>query len=170
MKKITKIIIVLLISMISFVFSSNMALWYTTDLKIELLDLNSNAIDWKVIQVQYKSEQKKLLTHNGIIEFEIDVENNSEEQIIFIINWNYITSNSLWNETKKIVIIYDIEKEKINSLSWINGKIKNQEIITLTNYKVLIIFCFFTLISFTILFGWRLTYNLMYQDVDKLKD
>ena len=146
-------------------FSSSNSYSYDSNVTITLKNQNWININWKVIQVNYLIEQKKFLTNKGKIHFD----KPSQEQISIVINWNYINSDDFWEGNKEITIIYNEELEKIEKLIWLNWKISNQEKIILTNYKILILFIFFTLLSFTILFWGRLTYNLMHQDIDKYK-
>lgn len=150
-------------------FSLKNSYGYNSNVTIVLKNSNWIDINWKVIQINYLTEKKKLLTNKGKINFEIDFNKSNQNRILIIINWNSINSDSFWEENLKITIIYNEELEKIEKVIWLNWEISNQEIITLTNYKILILFIFFTLLSFTILFWWRLTYNLMYQDIDKYK-
>jgi len=163
-KKILLIFIILL-------FFIPTAFWFVSNMQIELKDKETNElIDWKVIQVNYNNIPLKFVTNKGLVNFDFDFQGDDLWEFNIIINWNYLFLQNIWENDKKITIIYNQQEEKISDIVGANWKISNQEIIKITNYKLLILFVFFTIFIFTILFWWKLTYILLDRDVDKFKE
>ena len=85
----------------------------------------------------------------------------------FNINWNQVILQKVTKDNNKnIEIYYDEDEQKIKKINfhW-NKYIKNQEIIKLTNYTLLTIFIFFTLIIWTIILFTRIYYLQMLGDI-----
>jgi len=128
---------------------------------------------WLVISVGGWKESKVLLTDKSWkLNFNYLFNSDSTDSITILVNWNYISLNKITSDFKWLTINYNNELQSIREVSWnwANISFTNQEIKQSTNYKLLLVYIFFSLLTSTILLWWRYIYNSLNKDIYKHKN
>ena len=92
------------------------------------------------------------------------------QNLVLRINWNSVNIQSLDNSNNTIIILYDLEQQKIIEVKFAGKKIiDNQDVVRNTNYTLLALFFFITITFWTIIVLGKFSYDRMGLDIIKHK-
>lgn len=165
---------IILLVFISLLCTSDIWSAYQTNMTVSVSLKNQDyPIVWTWISItstNWGSENIILLTNSsGIVTFWYKYDSEVLKDLNLTINWNYISLTKITNEMKTININYDVQTQNIRDITWRWATISftNQWVLQSTNYKVLLIYIFITLLIATILLGGRYLYTILDRDIYK---
>lgn len=123
-------------------------------------------VSWLWVSITIWSSLNKTFITNqsGVVTFWFLYDSEDPKNISILLNWNYVYLTNIESILKDININYDIEAQSIREVTsiWAKTNFLNQEIIQSTNYKLLLVYIFISLIIMTILLWWRYFYSSLF--------
>ena len=160
-----KIINIFLIVFFFFWILSNVSAYQvpvTLELKELTIPLKNKGIDVTINNSSYRY----LTDEEGKIHFTYEY-SEYENKLNLRIDWNSVLISEPESSLREVQIEYSTEENKIIDVITSSGSIKifNQEVLKSSNYKLLLVYIFFSIIVFIVLWGWRVMYNLLLKDI-----